>query len=100
MSKRALTHVDASGKASMVDVGGKTATKRRARVGVSVWMAPETLRLLQEQALPKGDVLAVAKVAGIMAAKRTPELVPLCHLSDRSGRDLCGGGGRELIDIE
>ncbi len=79
MSKRALTHVDASGKASMVDVGGKTATKRRARVGVSVWMAPETLRLLQEQALPKGDVLAVAKVAGIMAAKRTPELVPLCH---------------------
>ncbi len=50
-----------------------------ARVGARVWMAPETLRLLQEQALPKGDVLTVAKVAGIMAAKRTSELIPLCH---------------------
>ena len=55
----------------MVDVGGKQPTVRVARVGARVWMAPETLRLLKEQALPKGDVLAVAKVAGIMAAKRT-----------------------------
>ncbi len=78
-TKPALTHVDADGKARMVDVGGKAVTKRMARVGARVWMAPETLRLLQEQALPKGDVLAVAKVAGIMAAKRTSELVPLCH---------------------
>jgi cyclic pyranopterin phosphate synthase len=63
----------------MVDVGGKEVTRRAARAGARVWMAPATLQLLQQQALPKGDVLAVAKVAGIMAAKRTSELVPLCH---------------------
>jgi cyclic pyranopterin phosphate synthase len=74
-----LSHVDAGGEARMVDVSGKGVTLRTARVGARVWMAPSTLRLLQEQALPKGDVLAVAKVAGIMAAKRTSELVPLCH---------------------
>jgi cyclic pyranopterin monophosphate synthase len=74
-----LTHVDSSGDARMVDVGGKEPTRRLARAGARVWMAPETMRLLQEQALPKGDVLAVARVAGIMAAKRTSELVPLCH---------------------
>jgi cyclic pyranopterin monophosphate synthase len=74
-----LSHVDGSGNARMVDVGGKEPTRRAARAGARVWMAPETLRLLKEQALPKGDVLAVAKVAGIMAAKRTSELVPLCH---------------------
>lgn len=79
MDKPSLSHVDGRGKARMVDVGGKHATQRMARAGVSVRMAPATLRLLQEQALPKGDVLAVAKVAGVMAAKRTSELVPLCH---------------------
>jgi len=74
-----LTHVDGSGEARMVDVGGKASTVRTARVGARVWMAPQTMELLKSQALPKGDVLAVAKVAGIMAAKRTSELVPLCH---------------------
>jgi cyclic pyranopterin monophosphate synthase len=74
-----LSHVDETGEARMVDVSGKQPTVRVARVGARVWMAPETLRLLKEQALPKGDVLTVAKVAGIMAAKRTSELVPLCH---------------------
>jgi cyclic pyranopterin phosphate synthase len=74
-----LTHIDGSGKARMVDVGGKAVTQRMARAGARIWMAPGTLKLLQEQALPKGDVLAVAKVAGIMAAKRTSEFVPLCH---------------------
>jgi cyclic pyranopterin phosphate synthase len=74
-----LSHVDETGEARMVDVSGKQPTARVARVGARVWMAPETLRLLKEQALPKGDVLAVAKVAGIMAAKRTCDLVPLCH---------------------
>jgi cyclic pyranopterin monophosphate synthase len=74
-----LSHVDERGEARMVDVSGKQPTVRTARVGARVWMAAETMRLLQEQALPKGDVLAVAKVAGIMAAKRTSELVPLCH---------------------
>jgi cyclic pyranopterin monophosphate synthase len=74
-----LSHVDERGEARMVDVSGKQPTVRTARVGARVWMAQDTLRLLEEQALPKGDVLAVAKVAGIMAAKRTSELVPLCH---------------------
>ena len=77
--KPVLTHVDAAGEAHMVDVGGKTPTQRLARAGARVWMAAETMRLLREQALPKGDVLAVARIAGIMAAKRTSELVPLCH---------------------
>jgi cyclic pyranopterin monophosphate synthase len=79
MDEPRLTHIDGTGKARMVDVGGKEITRRAARAGARVWMAPETLRLLQEQALPKGDVLAVAKVAGIMAAKRTSEFIPLCH---------------------
>jgi cyclic pyranopterin phosphate synthase len=74
-----LSHVDETGEARMVDVGGKQPTVRVARVGARVWMARETLRLLREQALPKGDVLTVAKVAGIMAAKRTSDLIPLCH---------------------
>jgi len=74
-----LTHVDSSGEARMVDVGGKQPTVRTARVGARIWMAPATMELLRTQALPKGDVLAVAKVAGIMAAKRTAELIPLCH---------------------
>ncbi|MGI5940210.1 MAG: cyclic pyranopterin monophosphate synthase MoaC [Thermoleophilia bacterium] len=75
----ALTHIDASGEAKMVDVGGKLSTLRTARVGARVWMAQTTMDLLRQQALPKGDVLAVAKVAGIMAAKRTSDLVPMCH---------------------
>jgi cyclic pyranopterin phosphate synthase len=79
MGEPRLTHVDGEGEARMVDVSDKVPTRRFARAGARVWMAPETLRLLKEQALPKGDVLAVAKVAGIMAAKRTSELVPLCH---------------------
>jgi cyclic pyranopterin monophosphate synthase len=63
----------------MVDVGDKAATRRVARAGASVWMSEGTMGLLLKQALPKGDVLAVARIAGIMAAKRTPELIPLCH---------------------
>lgn len=74
-----LTHVDEQGAARMVDVGDKAVTRRMARAGARVWMAPGTMELLARQALPKGDVLAVARVAGIMAAKRTAELIPLCH---------------------
>src|SRR5680860_697178 len=74
-----LTHVDEDGAARMVDVGHKAPTVRIARAGARVWMAPATMALLQRQALPKGDVLAVARIAGIMACKRTSELVPLCH---------------------
>lgn len=79
MSGEGLTHVDALGVARMVDVGGKETTERRARAGARIWMAPSTMEVLEHQALPKGDVLAVARIAGIMAAKRTAELIPLCH---------------------
>jgi cyclic pyranopterin phosphate synthase len=74
-----LTHVDEQGRVQMVDVGGKADTERVAVAKGAVSMRPETLRLIAEKGMPKGDVLAVAQVAGIMAAKRTPELIPLCH---------------------
>ena len=74
-----LTHVDDEGRVTMVDVGGKPDTERVAVARGEVAMRPETLRLIAEKGVPKGDVLAVAQVAGIMAAKRTPVLIPLCH---------------------
>ena len=74
-----LTHFDAQGNAHMVDVGGKVVTERIARAAGRVIMAPETLALIQSGGLAKGDVLGVARLAGIMAAKRTAELIPLCH---------------------
>ncbi|MFA5809571.1 MAG: cyclic pyranopterin monophosphate synthase MoaC [Thermoleophilia bacterium] len=77
-----LTHIDAEGRARMVDVGGKPDTERMARARARISMAPETLKLLAGKALPKGDVLAVARVAGIMAAKETSRLIPMCHPLD------------------
>ena len=74
-----LTHLNEAGHAHMVDVGAKEATQREAIARGMVTMRPETLRLIADGALPKGDVLAVARIAGIMAAKRTPDLIPLCH---------------------
>jgi cyclic pyranopterin phosphate synthase len=74
-----LTHIDERGRARMVDVGGKAETDRRARAEALVRMAPETLALIQDETVPKGDVIAAARLAGIMAAKRTHELIPLCH---------------------
>ena len=74
-----LTHLDAQGQAHMVDVGAKAETEREAIAAGRVLMQPETLRLLRAGDLPKGDVLGTARVAGIMAAKRTAELIPLCH---------------------
>ncbi len=74
-----LTHVDAKGKARMVDVTDKSDTVRKAVAVAGVRMKPETLDKIRQQGLKKGDVLAVARVAGIMAAKRTPYLIPLCH---------------------
>ena len=74
-----LSHLDEEGRARMVDVGGKDVTQRRAVASATVRMSPETARLLSEGGLPKGDALPVARLAGIMAAKRTPELIPLCH---------------------
>ncbi len=77
MSK--LTHVDESGAARMVDVSEKAVTLRVARAGGTVRMNRETLRAILDNAVKKGDVLATARIAGIMAAKKTAELIPLCH---------------------
>ncbi|MEX2160308.1 MAG: cyclic pyranopterin monophosphate synthase MoaC [Anaerolineales bacterium] len=79
MSKGKLSHVDAAGKARMVDVGGKAESEREAIAGGEVRMQPETLALIRGNALEKGDVLAVAQVAAIQAGKRTAELIPFCH---------------------
>ncbi len=74
-----LTHLDEKGRARMVDVGHKPETHREAVARGKVTMQPQTLALIQEGGLPKGDVLAVAQVAGILAAKKTHELIPMCH---------------------
>jgi len=75
----ALTHIDAQGNARMVDVGEKPETKRVAVAAGRIVMAPATLRLIDRKGAAKGDVLAVAQLAGIMAAKQTGALIPLCH---------------------
>ena len=74
-----LTHLNKRGEASMVDVSGKAATAREARAQAQIRMSPDSLRAIFAGAAPKGDVLAVARVAGIQAAKRTSDLIPLCH---------------------
>ena len=74
-----LTHVDESGAARMVDVSGKDVSDRRAVATGRVLVAPRVLELLRGEGVPKGDALAVARLAGIMAAKQTPTLIPLCH---------------------
>jgi len=79
MSKPKLTHVDDAGKARMVDVGAKPETERLAVAKGEVVMQPETLRLIREGAIKKGDVLTVAQVAGIAGGKRTADLIPFCH---------------------
>ena len=74
-----LSHTNEKGEARMVEVGGKVVTAREARATAEVRMSKSTLRAIVDGKVPKGDVLAVARVAGIQAAKRTPELIPLCH---------------------
>lgn len=74
-----FTHLDERGAARMVDVSGKDVTARTARATGRVLVAPRVIELLRGEGLPKGDALAVARLAGIMGAKRTPELIPLCH---------------------
>ncbi|MGH8349739.1 MAG: cyclic pyranopterin monophosphate synthase MoaC [Pseudomonas sp.] len=78
-SPNGLTHLDRQGRANMVDVSEKTSTLREAKAQAWVRMRPETLKLIQSDGHPKGDVFAVARIAGIMAAKKTHELIPLCH---------------------
>ena len=97
-----LTHVDDEGKASMVDVGAKAATQRLAVARGAVVMQPETLRLVGENAIEKGDVLGVARIAGIMAAKKTAELIPLCHPLplDKVSVDLRIDEAQSAVEIE
>lgn len=78
-SNGGLTHLDSRGQATMVDVGEKAVTSREAVARGGVRMQPATLAAIRDGDAPKGDVLAAARIAGIMAAKRTPELIPLCH---------------------
>ncbi|HEU5439778.1 MAG TPA: cyclic pyranopterin monophosphate synthase MoaC [Ktedonobacterales bacterium] len=83
-----LTHFDDAGRARMVDVGAKSDTAREAVAAGAVCMRAETLALIRAGRMAKGDVLAVAQVAGIMAAKRTPEIVPMCHTLLLTGVEL------------
>ena len=94
-----LTHVDASGAARMVDVSGKDVSVRRAVAAGSVRTTAEVISLLRSDALPKGDALAVARVAGIMGAKRTPDLVPLCHPIALHGVDVSVELDDEAVQI-
>lgn len=83
-----FTHFNSEGRARMVEVGDKPETKREAIARGTVYMKPETLELIEKGGIAKGDVLGVAQVAGIMGAKRTPDLIPMCHPLFISGIDL------------
>ncbi|CAO3420626.1 cyclic pyranopterin monophosphate synthase MoaC [Azospirillum doebereinerae] len=96
-----FTHFDAEGRAVMVDVSDKAETERSATAAGSVVMQPETLRLILEGGVKKGDVLSVARLAGIMGAKRTPDLIPLCHplMLTSVKVDLTCDPDRNAVDI-
>ncbi len=96
-----LTHVDEAGHVRMVDVGAKPDTERVAVARGEISMRPDTLRLIVDKGVPKGDVLTVAQVAGIMAAKRASELIPLCHplLLNDVEVSLMADEARSLISI-
>ena len=94
-----FSHLDSKGAARMVDVGEKAVVRRRAVAAGSVRMAPETTELLREKALPKGDALNTARIAGVMAAKKTPELIPLCHGLNLTSVDLEFEVRRERVGI-
>ncbi|MCW8836919.1 MAG: cyclic pyranopterin monophosphate synthase MoaC [Rhodospirillales bacterium] len=97
-----FTHFDAEGNAVMVDVSEKGETERTATAKGSIIMQPETMRMITDGTVKKGDVLSVAQLAGIMGAKRTPDLIPLCHpLALSSVRvDLSCDPTRNAVDIE
>ena len=100
--KKTLTHFDERGNAHMVDVGAKEISERVAVARASVRMQAATLKLIATKKAAKGDVLAVAQLAGIMAAKKTPDLIPLCHPLALSSVDvkLTLDGKRNAVDIE
>jgi cyclic pyranopterin phosphate synthase len=95
-----LSHLDAEGRATMVDVSGKSRVRRTARAAGSILMQPETVRRIRDKLLEKGDALAVARVAGITAAKRTADLVPLCHNIRIDQVTVDFRLGEDRVDIE
>jgi cyclic pyranopterin phosphate synthase len=96
-----LTHFDEHGASRMVDTTAKPETQRTARASGRVRMKPETLRLVRDRGLAKGDVLEVARLAGIMAAKRTGELIPLCHPLPITAAEVnFGFAGDDVLTIE
>lgn len=95
-----LTHFNEQGRARMVDVSGKAVTYRTARAAGRVWMNPETLEKVRAGRMAKGDVLAVAQVAGIMAAKRTWELIPMCHPLPLTSIDISFAFQDNALDIQ
>ena len=94
-----FTHLDDSGMIRMADVSGKPPTRREARASGRVVMLPETIALLRQEELPKGNVLATAKIAAIQAAKQTSALIPLCHQLNLSWVEIEFSIGEECIDI-
>lgn len=94
-----LTHVDDQGAARMVDVSGKDVTTRTARASGRVLVSPQVVELLRGPGMPKGDALAVARIAGIQGAKRTPELVPLCHPLALHGIDVDIAVADDAVEI-
>jgi cyclic pyranopterin phosphate synthase len=94
-----FSHLDREGAARMVDVGEKAVVRRTAVAAGSIRMSPGTVGLLREQALPKGDALNTARIAGVMAAKRTPDLIPLCHGLDLTSVSVEFEVGEEGIGI-
>jgi len=94
-----LTHLDAEGRVRMVDVGDKDTTRRRAVAAATFHTTTEVIDLLRDSALPKGDVLATARIAAIMAAKRTDSLIPLCHQLALSSVDVDFTVADDHIDI-
>ena len=97
-----LTHLDAEGRAAMVDVSDKPVSERTATARCTVLMQPGTIALIRDGAVKKGDVLSVARLAGIMGAKRTPDLIPLCHPLNLTSIDvnLSVDAARNAVDID
>lgn len=95
-----LTHFNEQGRARMVDVSEKAVTYRTAKAAGRVWMNPETLEKVRQGSMAKGDVLAVAQVAGIMAAKRTWELIPMCHSLPLTSINITFAFQENALDIQ
>lgn len=99
MSQSRFPHLNAAGDARMVDVSGKSVTARSATAAGRVLLSAECIAALRDGTVPKGDVLAVARIAGIQAAKKTPDLIPLCHPLFLSGIDISAEVTDEAVEI-